>query len=232
MFQGSFKEAADGVAYLPEDNPEAFDIFSMWVYQSNFPPGIKVHKLFKGFYLAEKYCMERFMDCLMDTAREECRRRHELPDGELVREIYQNTEKGSRLRRFILDILIFVMLDEDTSYPELWPTTQICDIVSDCEDLMLDIFRSLRQKASTGHLVLQGDPIDGPDCEYHQHMLGEPCPQLEANRRARSNSLVSGNLEGGSQNLKPNDSAGKPSKVVVLKYAKARPAIANGSYPI
>ncbi|KFY89016.1 hypothetical protein V500_05992 [Pseudogymnoascus sp. VKM F-4518 (FW-2643)] len=81
MFRGSFKEGITGLAALPDDSLEAFEVFAKWLYLSMVTqPIITVSSLFTSkqssegrwkmvetIAFADKYCLDELSDMVMSS---------------------------------------------------------------------------------------------------------------------------------------------------------------------
>ncbi|EKD17298.1 hypothetical protein MBM_04875 [Drepanopeziza brunnea f. sp. 'multigermtubi' MB_m1] len=120
---GGFKESAEGIMYLPEDDADVFEVTNMFIYQDALPafPSDKYPAtaagtrtfinvvLFQQFAFASKICFDylanRVMDMIQDVQREQTR----FPVLPMIAFAYQNTSEKSKLRIYcVLMCLLMV----------------------------------------------------------------------------------------------------------------------------
>lgn len=188
MFNGGFKEAEEGKAKLPEDSPVAFELFVEWLYRGYLSPmhidatmdrafirvltRSTVTKWTNVFCFAEKYWIEALMDHSLTLIKSAHKEQKMYYGCAAMGDSYEKTREGSRLRRYILRTLCYIMLEKNDS--EAWPTTDIQNLLQGSPDLADDFIEAIRgqRKAQTMK------PHQFPHCDYHQHKSDEVCPYL------------------------------------------------------
>lgn len=76
FFRGAFDEAKDGKMHLPEDNPDAFDLYAEWAYRKRIRDGHSesyLHSLYDLYIMADKFCNTKLMDATMDKIQDTAR---------------------------------------------------------------------------------------------------------------------------------------------------------------
>ncbi|KAL8917909.1 MAG: hypothetical protein Q9172_005640 [Xanthocarpia lactea] len=152
-FEGSFKEAAEKTIRLPEDDPNVFPDYLLWLYTGNLrsseaDTAIQLDGHCHLYVLAEKYGSEVLQNLVIDKILGHAPSPGELPDekkdgddnkeGEPFVEpttlhyVYGCTLPDSVLRTILVDILAW-QVDFDSS-PELVNAPQEClfDVVKTC----------------------------------------------------------------------------------------------------
>jgi hypothetical protein len=113
-FKGGFQETEKVVMYLPEDDSETFDSFIDFVYRGTLPKFVAdedpptedtvdaytMGKLAPLFYLAEKYCMNKLANKVMDAIQDHQLDHERLPGETMMKQIYNNTRGKSKLRLY------------------------------------------------------------------------------------------------------------------------------------
>ncbi|CAD6441483.1 fb9c511d-125a-416a-99e0-912d3ab13f02 [Sclerotinia trifoliorum] len=116
-FNGGFKEATEGKMYLPEDDPIAVADLIEYLYRGSLPRcredggSEKVRNL---YYLAEKIGLLSLMDKLMDLlAVPRIQQTGHLVGygSNAIKEIYDHTHEGSKLRLFVTAVNVFRLRD-------------------------------------------------------------------------------------------------------------------------
>jgi hypothetical protein len=178
MFNGHFKEASEGIARFPEDDPAAFDsLIDMVVYNRTIR-GLTTIKTRDGltglawdpvsFYsLAEKLCLPDVMDLIMDEIVKYHKRTNELPSPEFAYQSYAKTSTGSQLQKYVMMALHYVM-DELDETEEGWPTKSMQKLFRDFDNFAGHYIDFNRSYAT-------GDPREASRCRFHVHGKG-PCP--------------------------------------------------------
>ncbi|PQE11709.1 BTB POZ domain-containing protein [Rutstroemia sp. NJR-2017a WRK4] len=101
-FRGGFKEVADGVVHLPDQDPDAFGLFVEWIYQTHFPSFRSVDdpRIFCRLYMfAEKTAQEDLANATADILGNSGVIRTERPVFDIIKEVYEKTIDGSPLRK-------------------------------------------------------------------------------------------------------------------------------------
>lgn len=113
-FRSGFREAADGVLVLEDDDPRAFELFVGYAYSQclgdtmgttqafSVPEGKKItlRDYLSLYVLACKYLMDDLQNQLIDAVYTYCERPASvtLPD---IQYIYENTTSGSKMRELL-----------------------------------------------------------------------------------------------------------------------------------
>lgn len=192
MFCGSFKEAEEGIAYLPEDSPVAIELLVEWLYRGFLTPVVieegadrastrgaardAATRWTQLFSLAEKYCIETCMDQSLELIKNTHKKYHMYYNCQAMANGYNNTHEGSRLRLYILRSLCYITLEKDTS--DAWPTADIQQLLRETPDLSDDLIKEIRGRRRKGSCL---KPHEFPACDYHQHNLITPCPYSTRN---------------------------------------------------
>ncbi|PMD45668.1 hypothetical protein L207DRAFT_630078 [Hyaloscypha variabilis F] len=186
MFNGTFKEASDNVAYLEEDNPASFDLLADWANHpttSNSPRWIRELTTIEGkegnevaswdpvgFYsLAEKYCLPELQDIIMDVLIQYHKVRNELPSVDFVIRAYKHTSTGSLLTRYCAESIFYVM--ENATEDDRWSTEEVAPLFRELPTFASEYISVQRKRGIKGAV----DPRDASPCHFHTHGRDEPC---------------------------------------------------------
>ena len=178
MFNGGFKESSERCAELPEDDPEAFNLFVEWLYTdrlTDFGPCNKNTKdriltgPIKLYCFAEKYCITDLMDYTISFLINAYNLSSCLPSCAQIQYSYENTAAASPIRKFMAWTVQYVIFSQDDKGS--WPSQGLTTLLVCCEDLTLD-FLQLSRKLN-GKTVL--DPSRAEICQFHLHSKDKGC---------------------------------------------------------
>lgn len=216
ILNGGFKEAKEGTAHLPEDDPDAFDMMCGWVYSGKLVDleivlgkdgvGTINWDLNEVYIMAEKLCLPQLMDTVMDMLRAHHQEVNELPSPDFVHQAYSRTADNSSLQKYTILGLKFAITSENRIPPYLmprpkleeleekvakspWQTSAIRKLLAEHDNFARDFISSIRNEdASMGHL----DPRFRDDCHFHTHSFTDTekvdCP-LARNKRKLTNKM-------------------------------------------
>lgn len=180
---------------LPDVGVKTFKLFQTWLCngtlkkldydtdtQDNSDKDAKATMLeyFDLYFEATEWKIQDLENTIMDRFRE----RYKCEDGYfpcfLIRKVYDGTEPGSPLRRYIVDSYVYKNGGWD-------PDTQAQSFHRHSEkgnnDFLFDCYRASLVLAEDN--VVDADCHDGtPGCKYHQHRDGQTCG-LEHARKKR-----------------------------------------------
>jgi hypothetical protein len=185
-FRGGFKEAAEGVMHLLEEDPDVFEIFVEWLYQECLPSfhTLEDPKLYYRLYMfAEKTVQEELANATADTLRVS-----EFNDGstakpvlDIIEEVYEKTIDGSPLRELCAASLAYqlhndvgfhwgesllALRTDSAALDRIW---QLCskskDIFRDFLDCMVEYMGGSARQPPSGWGV----------CRFHQHTTTDNC---------------------------------------------------------
>lgn len=174
MFNSRFLESSTGMATLPEDSPEAFEVLVEWVYCSTMKP---LHKdenpdLYRAdlaiatIGLAEKYLLpelgDRAMTFLSDIGKDL------VPTMSQMNTLYEQTPLDSKARIYAARTVAWALVNPDAS------EISNSSIQTACQhsDLLLDTITEVRGKNGSNH----GRAHTYPTCDYHNHAKAPTCP--------------------------------------------------------
>lgn len=188
MFRGGFKEAEEGIAYLPEDKPVAVELLVEWLYRGYLSAlstddnmdrqavrsltRSTVKKWTEVFCFAEKYCIDTLMDHSLTLIKSTHKKQRMYYSCVMMAYGYDSTHEGSRLRLYILRTICYITLEKDNS--EAWPTDDIENLFRETPDLSDDFVAAIRGRRREPSLK----PHEFPQCDYHQHDPATICPYL------------------------------------------------------
>jgi len=114
------------------------------------------------------------MDNIIEVLRSHQAKENEHMGVVSVRLAYEKTDSSSPLRRYLTDSLAYTFMKykKDTN---LWPTSEISDLMDVRKDFRDDFLARLRTIPFSPPGALP-DPRYAPICEYHHHGKEEVCP--------------------------------------------------------
>jgi len=194
VFQGEFKEAKEGVIYLPEDGPGGFSLFVIWVFRSTLPTlkirnKCHVDDLYDLYFLAQKVMLPELCDRAIDRIQDLSLELDLLPDKDRVLKIYEKTPPVLGLRHFGISCITFKFLNQQVqdnietinlSRDFFRESREICMENSDIFDCFLPVLLENQKLLDT--------PTDSPEdprlrnnedredrCFYHHHNVDDKC---------------------------------------------------------
>ncbi|KAL2061900.1 hypothetical protein VTL71DRAFT_7278 [Oculimacula yallundae] len=195
MFNGNFAEGQKAEAILPEDDPDAFDMFASWLYRGYVTSpcdGFGVHKrrqtpldnFIRLLIFAEKYGLVGLADNTMDMLIEAQINDKSRPGEKMDAIAYEGTHEGSVLRLYISRSWAYTVLAYKDKEP--WASSSIGPIGKKANELLADGLSLLRDlnnvKPLAGKKLIE-DPKLAPPCDYHQHGKDEVCPYAKLKKR-------------------------------------------------
>lgn len=181
-FNGSFKEAQEGVMYLPEDNADAFSLLVDFLYRGIVPKIVgkfdphksSISPLRFFYFLAEKLCMSDLMDRIIDEISKYCAQEGMKLGDQAIRVIYANTHDKSKLRAYCVANLACCI--SERHYNEAW-CERYSSLFASYPEFFLDMFRY--QVKHAADIRRSERTISGPalavsfePCEFHTHETG------------------------------------------------------------
>ncbi|KAL8995561.1 MAG: hypothetical protein Q9169_004734 [Polycauliona sp. 2 TL-2023] len=167
---GPWRESAERVIYLPEDDPKLFGNYVLWVYDYPnplYPNNVSFSndELCQLYVLGDKLGSEAWQNMIIDKICKRATRRSDqhvfaIPDS-TFEYVYDNTPPGSRLRKVLADFLAW------NRFP---PSMALVDVAPEC---LFD---------AVGRRSVACIPGPAPYCgsgackEYHVHRNGVACP--------------------------------------------------------
>jgi len=163
---GDWKESKERKVKLPEDDPDAFHLYSNWLYHNTLISNNdsecrfkfdECRLLGKAYVLGDKLGDFEFMEVVMDGIMD-IGRRSPISLTTLITTAYDHTPVASPLRCLLIDVYRF-------EGNRIW-----LDITERNEDMLWDLaYAFLGQKT-------RGAPYLTNPCLYHQHeKSGKPC---------------------------------------------------------
>jgi hypothetical protein len=185
MFNGSFKESMESKATFPEDDNEAWALIVDWVYRgvSSLETKSKmfftalVPSMFKAMGLAEKYIIVELADQIMDTMVAGFLRHGYSPGSHWSSLAYAHTGHGSKLRLYIARTNAMRVCFKSHHNRYFKSITRIHTLATNDSEFASDILRSILDQ-STPKGVAFCRPNLAPACDYHQHGIDVPCPNI------------------------------------------------------
>lgn len=161
MLNGSFMEAGEQRAELPEDDCDVFNLFLEWLYIRRLPAiDVAVHDKFKLsnpnkspfihriklYCFAEKLCLSSLMDYTMTVLMESYLTLRRLPSFAAMDQIYKHTSSSSPLRRFVaMNAHYIIVTMDDTDHSGYWNTTDLTAVMNANSDLVADVLKLMRK---------------------------------------------------------------------------------------
>lgn len=182
-FHGNFKEAQEGVMYLPEDDADTVSSLVDFLYRGTVPKITWESKeltrpLRRLYYLAEKLCLSELMDQVIDEISSSIARRNTKLGELAIRDVYAHTHEKSKLRLFCSAALVCAV-SKGSFFDESW-CNKYSAIFSNCPEFFRDMFQFQVQhskaihecSSTTGALELA---ISFGPCKFHSHERDEEC---------------------------------------------------------
>ncbi|KAL8852197.1 MAG: hypothetical protein Q9221_002907 [Calogaya cf. arnoldii] len=178
-FEGSFKEAKEGKIHLKDEEPESFQYYAMWIYNSKLDllaaantTRLDVNDYCRLYMLAEKFGSHTLQNLAIDRIHE-----HERPSFDLdvptVTQVYKHTLPGSRLRKTLVELQAYDYDlgsgDEDENPFAGAPSEFLFEVAMLC-------IRRLPYRLPNEVAPFEQDYCKG----YHTHKGGEVCPSRPA----------------------------------------------------
>ncbi|KAL9095494.1 MAG: hypothetical protein Q9165_002365 [Trypethelium subeluteriae] len=165
-------EARERRVTLPEDDPEVFKLYVQWLYTDRIhcstPPGNNskgwdfIHEMdliIKAYCLGEKLQDVAFKDSLIDSfiALRSLEKDMWLPHLPITKFLWENTPKGSSMRRLVVDYYVWLHAADATQVKQ-----------SDCLEFLQDFVAGLLQHR--GNPIFERAPFcKESTCAYHEH---------------------------------------------------------------
>ena len=185
MFDNGFLESTRLAEYLPEDDPNAFEVFIGWLYRGTVnttpsPERFISVLLTKLFFFAEKYGIVPLMDNAMDLIVDNQRGRSVSFLPSHYKWVYEKTRQASKIRLYVAHTCAYLILTTNTdSTSGLWSNENLQKVLSSTFDLLHDVLALMRQKNG----IEVPHPRDMPPCTFHQHADNEKCPYNKISKK-------------------------------------------------
>ncbi|ETN42519.1 uncharacterized protein HMPREF1541_01676 [Cyphellophora europaea CBS 101466] len=174
---GEHKRIKEGKLYLPDEDPEAFELLVKWLYQgriedvSQKPKEAKWDYAFtcqKLYILSTTVGLNELQNLAIDQFRKGCHDSALVPGPEEMIPIYRKTASHSPFRRLVSKIAARQIMDPDHQLDA--GTYRDCFEAS--PDFAVDVINEIR--AGTSGILLD-DPTVGNSCNFHEHEDGASC---------------------------------------------------------
>ncbi|KAF7922965.1 hypothetical protein EAE99_007156 [Botrytis elliptica] len=191
---GGFQESHSSCMDMPEDDPEAFELFVHWLYRGEVRRATKCTdsvQFFQLYIFAEKLCLNELANKTMDAIQAIIKDLDDPPQCTLEQMdgVWRNTSSTSPLRKWLIHVLIFdvwghdyVWDDEGSGTPEEKTLPVITEVLisfwqlfKDHEDLYASFFTQLHKHPEGNSPPCAFDFNDSRPCTYHRHSEGEVC---------------------------------------------------------
>ncbi|ROV97720.1 hypothetical protein VMCG_07433 [Cytospora schulzeri] len=188
-FNSGFKESIEGQITMPEDDPQAFELFVRWLYmrtlvpQAVTSPTTTANLLFRHaggaaacindslhlYVLASKLLIEDLENACVDIAHAYYGVGMRRPDIKDVQYIYDNTVPGSGMRKLLRERLTLGLFKGRQHNPV---TAEWRDIMNETPDLGFDI---INEVAAYNWIAGGNAPARAiaDKCAYHRHDRSE-----------------------------------------------------------
>ncbi|KAJ9622223.1 hypothetical protein H2204_011571 [Knufia peltigerae] len=114
------KEAQTKRVKLPEEDVEAFDCFADWIYEGSLPNisiGEPVNSTMKAWILAEKLCMPKWQNALVDHLGHIFTYHAEVKASQIAW-VGENVPTSSMLSKFMMDYFAYQLAKSTSSYQQ------------------------------------------------------------------------------------------------------------------
>ncbi|KAK5131063.1 hypothetical protein LTR08_001349 [Meristemomyces frigidus] len=175
-FTGDWKERADGVIRLPEDEVEAFEQFYWFVYtgslftiregdhgvgEDNHPTDKEFGRLAAAWALGNKLQCTPFKDALTDGLIAKGLKERSWPYG-IYAAINLTAARSAGIRRFLIDLAALTWSENYFAEMEFTTTEFLHDLV-------------LALAKARAHGVSKSKPWENAGCRYHEHGEDKQC---------------------------------------------------------
>lgn len=187
---GGFRESQNSSMDMPEDNPEAFELFIHWLYRGEVRRATKltdIDQFLQLYIFAEKLCLNELANNTMDAIQMISDDLNEFPQCSLEQldGVWRNTSSTSPLRKWLILILVHdvwawenegLSTAKKKTFPldtekiiSLWP------LFKDHEDLYASFFAQLHKYAADNPPPCAYHFGNWKSCAFHRHSEGEVC---------------------------------------------------------
>lgn len=189
LFDGGFLESSAVSATLPEDNPDAFEVFIEWVYCSTVK---SLHSVGRSKHdqvdlaistvvLAEKYMLpelgDRAMSFLAKIGEDL------VPTMSQMSTLYNKTPFTSKAHLYAARTVAWALVKPETNGVS---NASIHDACQD-SDLLLDAIKEVRGTSGPSHKSAHDHSV----CDYHNHPEMLQCPYKEYERTSNEHNECS-----------------------------------------
>ncbi|TGO15881.1 hypothetical protein BTUL_0034g00020 [Botrytis tulipae] len=187
---GGFRESQNSSMDMPEDNPEAFELFIHWLYRGEVRRATKLEDIDQFFQLhifAEKLCLNELANKTMDEIQTISDDLDDFPQCSLdqVDGVWRNTSSTSPLRKWLIHLLVYnVWVWDDgefgTAEKKTFPLDtkeliSLWQLFKDHEDLYASFFTQLHKHTADHPPPCAHDHSHWRPCAFHRHSEGEVC---------------------------------------------------------
>ncbi|THV48588.1 hypothetical protein BGAL_0239g00100 [Botrytis galanthina] len=180
-----FRESQSSSMDMPEDNPEAFELFIHWLYRGEVRSATKltdVDQFLQLYIFAEKLCLNELANKTMDAIQAISDDLDESPQCSLEQldGVWRNTSSESPLRKWLIRILVYDVWAWDDEGLSIFPldtekTISLWPLFKDHEDLYAHFFAQVHKYAAYYSPPCACHFNDLKPCAYHRHSEGEVC---------------------------------------------------------
>ena len=121
-FNSSFKEGAEGKLSLLDVDVEVFDIFHKFLYTGCLADGeghkISSRKLIRLWLFGDQFMIPCFQNSVVDAILKRMDVALVIPDITCIKLVWENTLRSAPLRKFMLDIQVYLNGIEESLSPE------------------------------------------------------------------------------------------------------------------
>lgn len=175
---------------LPEMDERTFELFEHWLRNKTLDEldtdneDVAKHEMLEYlelYFEATKWGIQDLENLIMDRFRE----RYKCEDGYfpcfLIKKIYDNTEEGAPLRRYIVDSFLFKSAE--------WESDNLAEAFNrhfekGNRGFLLDCYRAAL-KLAKGKVHDADCHERSPGCDYHKHSDGKECGVEQARKRRK-----------------------------------------------
>ncbi|TGO68100.1 hypothetical protein BOTNAR_0030g00220 [Botryotinia narcissicola] len=187
---GGFRESQTSSMDMPEDDPEAFELFIHWLYRGEVRRAAKVTDIdqFLQLYIfAEKLCLKELANKTMDEIQSISGDLNEFPQCSLEQldGVWRNTSSTSPLRKWLILVLVYsVWVSENGGLSTAEKKTFSLDtekiislwqLFKDYEDLYASFFTQLYKHTADHPPPCANNYSHWRPCAFHRHSEGEVC---------------------------------------------------------
>ena len=174
---GEHKKVKSGKIELLEDDPRAFELLVMWLYQGKIEDVSTMSKDQKWDYadacqklylLCDRIYLPQLKNIAIDQFRKGCHEAGLVPGPEEMKPIYEKTAASSPFRKLVSKIAARQIMDPGSKKDAA--TYRACFEAT--PDFAIDVINAIKE-GSGGALF--DDPTEGNSCRFHEHDNGDTC---------------------------------------------------------
>lgn len=168
---GRFKEAHEGSMELPEDDVDAFENFVQWMYGTPVSTEILFINIVEIFALAEKLCVTRLKNDVVDALIHKIHTEHVAPGIENIAYLYDHVPRGSPIRKMMVDCYTWYISFDYYQKEEVYD--KFVAVPEFVTDLVINMSKRIKSGAIENPFTVEKTSY------YHEHTVEVRCKTAE-----------------------------------------------------